>query len=67
MNVEAESPAENSGLMLGDTLVGIGGRETAEIGGLQDALGPGSAGSELVAKVVRAGQLTDVTVTVGER
>jgi S1-C subfamily serine protease len=67
VNVEPESPAEKAGLMLGDTLVGVGGRETVEISGLQDALGPGSAGSELVAKVVRAGQLTDVKITIGER
>lgn len=67
VNVEADSPAEQAGLMLGDTLIAAGDRETAEINGLQDALGPGSAGNQLVAKVVRAGQRTDVTVTIGER
>ncbi|HEX7102208.1 MAG TPA: trypsin-like peptidase domain-containing protein [Nitrolancea sp.] len=67
VNVEAESPAEQAGLFLGDTLIAAGDRETADINGLQDALGPGSAGSHLVAKVVRAGQLTDVTITIGER
>jgi S1-C subfamily serine protease len=67
VNVEAESPAEQAGLFLGDTLIAAGERETADINGLQDALGPGSAGSPLVAKVVRAGQRTDVTVTIGER
>jgi S1-C subfamily serine protease len=67
VNVEAESPAEQAGLFLGDTLIAAGERETADINGLQDALGPGSAGSQLVAKVVRAGQRTDVTVTIGER
>jgi S1-C subfamily serine protease len=67
VNVEGESPAEQAGLLLGDTLIAAGERETADINGLQDALGPGSAGSQLAIKVVRAGQLTDVTVTIGER
>jgi len=67
VNVEADSPAEQAGLLLGDTLIAAGERETADINGLQDALGPGSAGSQLAVKVVRAGQRTDVTVTIGER
>lgn len=67
INVEADSPAEQAGLLLGDTLVAAGERETADISGLQDALGPGSADSQLALKVVRAGQLTNLTVTIGER
>jgi S1-C subfamily serine protease len=67
VNVEADSPAEQAGLLLGDTLIAAGERDTADISGLQDALGPGSASSQLVVKVVRAGQRTDVTVTIGER
>jgi len=67
VNVEADSPAEQAGLLLGDTLIAAGERETADINGLQDALGPGSAGSQLAVKVVRAGQRTDITVTIGER
>jgi S1-C subfamily serine protease len=67
VNVEADSPAEQAGLLLGDTLVAAGDRQTADISGLQDALGPGSAGRQLELKVVRAGQLANVTVTIGER
>ncbi len=67
VNVESDSPAERAGVMLGDTLVALDGRETSEITVLQDALGPGSAGSEQIARIVRAGQLTEVTITVGER
>jgi S1-C subfamily serine protease len=67
VNVEGDSPAELAGLLLGDTLFAAGERDTADISGLQDALGPGSAGSQLVVKIVRAGQRTDVTVTIGER
>ncbi len=67
VNVESDSPAERAGVMLGDTLVALDGRETSEITVLQDALGPGSAGSQQIARIVRAGQLTEVAVTVGER
>ncbi len=67
VNVEDGSPAEHAGMLLGDTLVAFGGRDTSEITALQDALGPGSAGSQQSARIVRAGQLTEVTVTIGER
>ncbi len=67
VNVETDSPAEQGGLMLGDTLVGFAGRDMSDITTLQDALGPGSAGSEQVARVIRAGQLAEVNLTIGER
>lgn len=67
VNVEAGSPAEHAGMLLGDTLVAFGGHDTSDITALQDALGPGSAGSEQIARLVRAGQLTEVTVTIGAR
>jgi len=67
VNVDSDSPAEQAGILLGDTLVSFAGHETSEITALQDALGPGSAGSEQTARVIRAGQLAEVNITVGER
>jgi S1-C subfamily serine protease len=67
VNVESDSPAERAGMLLGDTLIALGGKDTSEITALQDVLGPGSAGSQQPARLVRAGQLTEVTVTIGER
>ncbi len=67
VNVEADSPAETGGIMLGDTLIEFGGRTMAEITALQDALGPGSAGTEQTARVIRAGQPAEARITIGER
>ncbi len=67
VNVEADSPAEQGGIMLGDTLIEFGGRTMAEITALQDVLGPGSAATEQTARVIRAGQLAETRVTIGER
>ncbi len=67
LNVESDSPAERAGVLLGDTLVGFGERTLAEITALQDALGPGSAGRTETARLIRAGQLADVEITIGER
>ena len=67
LNVESDSPAERAGVLLGDTLIGFGDKSLAEITALQDALGPGSAGSTETARLIRAGQLAEVAITIGER
>ncbi len=67
VGVEPDSPAERAGLLLGDVLVAFGGQPTDDIEALQRQLGPESVGAERAARVVRAGQVADVLVTVGER
>jgi S1-C subfamily serine protease len=67
INVEPGSPAERAGLLLGDTLVGFGDRTIDDITALQDVLAGGSAGTAQQARIVRAGQLIETAVTVGER
>jgi putative serine protease PepD len=65
--VEEGSPAAAAGLLQGDTLVGLDGRP---VGGMREffaALQGVEVGSEHILRVVRAGELTDVKVTVGER
>lgn len=67
VNVEAGSPAEAAGFLLGDTLIAFAGHEMSEISTLQDSLGPGSAGSQQSARLIRGGQLADLDITIGER
>jgi len=67
LGVEPESPAEQSGLMIGDVLVALGGQPTPDLESLQDRLGPGSVGTPQPARLVRGGQLVELSVTAGER
>jgi S1-C subfamily serine protease len=62
--VEANSPAANAGLVLGDTLVHFAGHPVEHPAVLASSL---SAGQTASLKILRGGQLLDVDVTVGER
>jgi S1-C subfamily serine protease len=51
----------------GDVLVGLGSVMLADVGDLQAALGPGSVGKTLKAKLVRGGEIKEISVMIGER
>lgn len=67
VGIEPNSPADKAGLLLGDILVAFGGRPAGSIEALNDRLGPESVGTQQTAKIVRGGEIKDITVTVGER
>src|SRR5574341_147529 len=67
IGAEKDGPAEKAGLMQGDVLVSLGGQMVTDIEALQAALGPGTVGKTLTVKVVRGGELKDISVMVGER
>ncbi|MBC8104502.1 MAG: trypsin-like peptidase domain-containing protein [Cytophagales bacterium] len=62
VNVEAESPAEQGGLMLGDTLLSIGGEAVEDVNTLRRHL---HAGQTIPVQILRGGTLINVTPTVG--
>lgn len=65
--VEPGSPAEKSGLVLGDVLLTV---ESAAVRGPHDIaarLGPEAVGKPLALRLLRGGVAQDITVTVGER
>jgi len=66
LSVEPGGPAEASGLMLGDVLVELGGREIGDTDDIQGVL-EGQVGKQLLAIVLRGGAQAQVSVTVGER
>lgn len=67
LSVEEGSPADHSGVVLGDVLVSVEGRPIQETDDVLALLGPEAIGSELSARLLRGGQPQDVTLKVGER
>ena len=65
--VEPGSPADRAGVLLGDVLVSLGGEPVRDTGDVLAALGTDTVGRELPARVVRGGEITELTVAVAER
>jgi serine protease DegQ len=64
--VEPQSPADKAGLMQGDTLVGLNGTSTSNLEDLYSGLRKAKVGATQTVKVVRAGELKELQITVGE-
>jgi S1-C subfamily serine protease len=67
ISVEAGSPAAEGGLALGDTIVTLGGHAIARHEDLLAALSGDVVGQKEVVRILRGGQLQELTVKIGER
>jgi S1-C subfamily serine protease len=67
VNVEPDGPADRAGVLLGDILVALAGSPVSEPTDVLAALGPDRVGRPISASLLRAGQPTDLTITVGSR
>jgi S1-C subfamily serine protease len=67
VSVESGSPAESSGLIVGDILVGIAGQMIADHDELMVHLSGESVGKPLAIQILRGGKPLNVSITVGER
>jgi S1-C subfamily serine protease len=67
MSVEADSPAGRAGLLLGDTIVALDGQPVRHMDDLLGLLGGDRVGASVPARIVRGGQVQEVSVTIGER
>ncbi|HEY9642967.1 MAG TPA: trypsin-like peptidase domain-containing protein [Coleofasciculaceae cyanobacterium] len=67
VSLEAGSPAEQAGILMGDILVALGDQPIGDLGDVQMMLDPDRVGHSLTAKLVRGGAFTEVTITIGER
>jgi S1-C subfamily serine protease len=65
--VEAESPAARAGLLLGDAIVSVGGERLQDPGELLALLSEDRIGDTVALRLVRAGEVREVPVTVGAR
>ncbi|HWZ59671.1 MAG TPA: S1C family serine protease [Gemmatimonadaceae bacterium] len=67
VGVEPESPAERSGVLLGDVLVAIDGVSVGDADDLMTVLAGDRIGRTVVVRVVRAGEAREMSVTIAER
>jgi S1-C subfamily serine protease len=67
VKVEPGGPADRAGVLLGDILLGIGNTQVEQIEELQSFSDSGVIGEHVKAKLIRAGKLQEVEITVGER
>lgn len=67
VGVEADSPADQGGLMLGDVIVSLGGDRIRHMDDLMAALSGDRVGQSVPVRAVRGGALHDFQVAIGER
>jgi S1-C subfamily serine protease len=67
VQVKEGSPADKGGLLLGDTIVAVDGQPVPHHDALQAILTGDSVGKAVPVRVVRAGQVQELQVVVGEQ
>jgi S1-C subfamily serine protease len=66
-HVENGGPAEKAGVLLGDVLFEVSGKTVEHVDAIQDALATAKVGDVLSARVIRAGEIKPVSITLDER
>jgi S1-C subfamily serine protease len=67
MSVDPKGPAAAAGIKQGDVIASFNGRSITGVQGLFRELGPESIGNTITVSLRRAGEPTDVQLSVGER
>ena len=67
VKVEPGGPADQAGVLLGDILVELGNTQLEQIEDLQSFSDSGVIGKPVKTKLIRAGALQEISITVGER
>ena len=65
--VEADSPAERGGLFMGDTVVAVDGQPVRHLDDLLALLSGDRVGRTVPIRIVRGGQMADMSVVIGEQ
>lgn len=67
VSIQPDGPADKSGLMLGDVILGIDGRPLEDMGDLLETLSDDRIGKQLKLRVLRAGQVLETSVAATAR
>lgn len=67
VSVEPGSPAEQSGLFLGDTIISLDGESVQDLDDLLSSLTGDRVGKQVAIRIVRGGQAQELRATIGER
>src|SRR5258708_16812560 len=67
VSIEKDTPAAQAGLLLGDVIVAIDGKNLENFDQLLDVLSGESVGKKVSLDVVRAGKQREIAVVIGER
>jgi len=67
MHVESGGPAEKAGVLLGDVVVEVAGKLVEDVGAIQDLISTAKVGDTVAARLLRAGQIKAVSITLGEK
>ena len=67
VSVETDSPAEQAKLFLGDTLLTLDGAPVRHLDDLLGLLTGDRVGQSVAARILRGGQLQEISLTIGER
>ncbi|WP_224240314.1 S1C family serine protease [Hyalangium gracile] len=67
LSVDPDGPAHRAGLLLGDVLVHLGGRPLEGVEDLLGYLADEKVGTTVPARVLRAGEVREVSLTIGKR
>jgi S1-C subfamily serine protease len=67
VDVAAGGPAERGGIFIGDVIVAVGLQPIEDSDDLQRALGSDTAGQKRPVHILRAGELRELTIEIGER
>jgi len=67
VKVEADGSADRAGVLLGDILVSLDDKPLEDFEDLQSISDSGIIGKQVKARVIRAGALRELSITVGER
>lgn len=67
VSVDATGPAEQAGLLVGDILLAVNGQAVSNLQAVYGHLDAGAIGQPVSLHLLRGGQPTDLTLTVGEQ